>query len=160
MAKGVADDLNELGFRAYCPMGRKVLFRARVRGSEKRQRKIHSWAVFGRYIFVGEIDEPLQVDIHGGIVEVIGDSRGAWALNPKLIRAINEAHIAGQWDTVRAWDCVFKKGDRVKFTGGHPLEGFLAIVDSVGRSGVRVNVPNLFSRPTMATVHAAKLEMA
>ena len=51
MARSVGEDLPALGFRTYCPLGRRVVLRARGPGGTRR-RRIHQWAVFGRYLFV------------------------------------------------------------------------------------------------------------
>lgn len=155
MAMSVSQDLNAIGFRAYCPLGRRVVFRGRAAGARKR--RIHQWAVFGRYLFVGELGEPLATYIHEGIVDVIGDSLGAWALNPLVLRAINAAELAGEWDTTKTpeWAAKFKGGDFVR-VGDGPFSGFEGFVRSCSKAGINVEL-DMFGRKTKVTVQSAKL---
>ena len=127
LALSVSQDLPALGFRAYCPLGRRIVFRDRHR-SGVRKKHILQFAVFGRYLFVGEMDEPLQAYIHEGIVAVIGDCMGAWGLNPEVVRAINEAELAGEWDDIGSATNPFKVGQSVRIVAGHPFEHFVGIV--------------------------------
>ena len=156
MAMSVSEDLNAIGFRSYCPLGRRIVFRGRAAGSRKR--RIHQWAIFGRYLFVGELGEPLATYIHEGIVDVIGDSVGAWPLNPLVLKAINDAELAGQWDTTKTpeWEAKFKMGDYVKVGENNPFCGFEGFVLSCSKAGINVEL-DVFSRKTKVSVQSAKL---
>src|SRR6185312_17206786 len=146
MAPGVAEDLNMIGFRAYCPMGKKIVYRGR-HGGEARQRRVHQFPVFGRYLFVGEIEDPFQTTLHSGVVAIIGDRNGAWPVNPAAVKAINDAELSGTWDSSREAEAAFRRGDLVRVVSdlSHPFAGFNAIVDSIRKSGVRINV-DIFGR--------------
>ena len=155
MAMSVSEDLNAIGFRAYCPLGRRIVFRGRSAGARKR--RIHQWAIFGRYLFVGELGEPLATYIHEGIVDVIGDSKGAWQLNPAVLKAINDAELAGQWDTTKTPDWVkFQVGAYVKVTGINPFSGFEGFVQACSKAGIDVEL-DIFGRKTNVRVQGAKL---
>jgi transcription antitermination factor NusG len=158
MARGVALDLNELGFVAYCPLGRKTVYQARARVG--RRKRIHQTAVFGRYLFVGEVEEPLSAWVHDGISEIIGDSAGPWALDQRAVRAINEAEIDGKWDETKipAWARTFKIGDAVRIGDG-PLTGFQGLVEAFSKAGIRVDL-DLFGRRTSTTLKPSALELA
>lgn len=154
LSRSVGEDLNELGFRAYCPLGSRIVYRGRVKG--KRQRRVHQFAVFGRYLFVGEAQEPLSTYVHEGLVGVIGDSRGGWALNPRAVQIINEAELAGQWDDAPEWDGPrYKRGTRGILVDG-PFAGFHAIIQECTRSGVKFDV-NIFGRITTVASQTVKL---
>jgi transcription antitermination factor NusG len=158
MARSVSEDLPALGFRAYCPLGRRMLFRARGPGG-KRYRRVHQWAVFGRYLFVGEMLEPLAASIHEGIVDVIGDSRGAWPLSPTIVQAINEAELNGEWDFVGSSENPFKVGQSVRVAEGHPFEHFVGVVTALLHGGAWINL-DVFGRPTPVSVPVRKLVAA
>lgn len=93
-AWSVGEDLGVLGFRAYCPMGKRL-----IRG--RRMLRTYPFAVFGRYIFVGEIQEPLAVSIHDGLVGIVGDQSGPWSLDPEIVKIINRDELDGVWDSTK-----------------------------------------------------------
>jgi transcription antitermination factor NusG len=170
MAISVGHDLNSIGFRSYCPLGRRIVYRGRT-GGKVRARRIHQFAVFGRYLFVGEVSEPLAAYVHEGLVDVIGDSQGAWPLNPLVLEAINAAELAGHWNQ-RDPDRAFSKGEKVKIAAG-PFAGFegfvlegrkarIAAFDGFAlecsKAGVKVGL-NLFGRQTSTTVKPEALEL-
>jgi len=159
MVRRAALDLNQAGFRAYCPLGRKIVYRGRAR-SEARVRRIQEFPVFGSYLFVGEAGRPLQRESHRGLIDIIGDRYGAWPLNPKLVQAINEAELSGKWDTARTreWENQFRIGDRVRVCAG-PFEGFMAIVGMLNKSGAVVDL-DVFGRKNKVTIEPSKLELA
>jgi hypothetical protein len=158
MALGVADDLNELGFVAYCPLSRKVHLRARARVG--RRKMIRQYPVFGDYLFVGEVDEPLQGSIHGGISYLIGDSRGALSVPASFVLSINQAELDGKWDETKTptWSKTFKVGDQVRISAG-PFTGFAGLVDACSKAGIRVDL-DLFGRRTSTTLKPSALELA
>lgn len=158
MARGVGEDLNELGFIAYCPLGRKTLYRARARVG--RRKRIHQFAVFGRYLFVGESQEPLQASIHDGIACVLGDSLGPLAIPPRVILEINQAEIDGKWDDSKtpAWAGNFKRGDHVRISDG-PFTGFDGLVEVCSKAGVTVDIA-MFGRRNPITMKPSALELA
>ena len=155
MARSVGEDLPALGFRAYCPLGRRLVFRAPHR-SGTRKKHILQFAVFGRYLFVGEMLEPLAASIHEGIVDVIGDSRGAWSLNPRIVQAINEAELAGQWDYVGSSENPYKVGQLVRIADNHPFEHFVGVISAFLHGGAWINL-DVFGRSTPVSVPFRKL---
>jgi len=158
MALSVARDLDLIGFRAYCPMGRKIVYRGRTKGTA-RERRVHQFPLFGPYLFVGEIDDPLQTDIHSGLIGIIGDENGGWPVNPEIVKAINAAELAGTWDGSRASEAAFKRGDRVRVVNdpAYAFAGFQAIVEDVRRSGIRIEI---FGSRAAVIVPQSKLELA
>jgi len=155
MARSVGDDLPALGFRAYCPLGRRLVFRAPHR-SGTRKKHILQFAVFGRYLFVGEMLEPLAASIHEGIVDVIGDSSGAWSLSPRVVQAINEAELAGQWDYVGSSENPYKVGQLVRIVEGHAFEHFVGIVTVLLHGAAKIDL-DVFGRRTPVAVPVRKL---
>ena len=101
LAWSVSEDLCLLGFRAYCPIGRRFI-QHRVRKSNTRKRIIYQFPVFGRYIFIGEVDDPLSKSIHDGLVGIVGDGSGPLALDPEIVKDINEKELAGEWDSTKS----------------------------------------------------------
>jgi transcription antitermination factor NusG len=154
MSLGVADDLNELGFVAYCPLNRKVHLHARARVG--RRKMIRQYPVFGPYIFVGEVSEPLQASIHDGMAGVLGDSLGALAIPARLVLAINQAELDGKWDETktRALSKKFKKGDKIK-----TLAGFEGLVTAIEEAGIKVDL-KMFGGAVSTTLKPNALEMA
>ncbi len=49
----VARDLADAGYQTYCPLGRRLAQRARIKGTSRRERRIRQFCVFSPYIFVG-----------------------------------------------------------------------------------------------------------
>jgi transcription antitermination factor NusG len=162
MARGVADDLNELGFVAYCPLSRKVHLRARARVG--RRKIIRQYPVFGVYIFVGEVDGPLQASIHSGISYLVGDSHGAWSLDPSFVLARNRDELAGKWDETKTpvWErkdlIKFKKGKKVSVLSG-PFASFGGFVEECSKAGIKVGL-DIFGRVTPVEFEPSALEMA
>jgi transcription antitermination factor NusG len=158
MARGVADDLNELGFVAYCPLSRKVHLRARARVG--RRKMIRQYPVFGSYIFVGQVDDPLQASIHDGIAGILGDSLGALAVPARLVLAINQAELDGKWDETKtpAWAGKFHVGDLVKVKDG-PFAGFGGLIDACSKAGIDVDI-RMFGRETRTRFKPSTLELA
>jgi transcription antitermination factor NusG len=159
MARGVADDLNDLGFVAYCPLSRCVHLRARARVG--RRKIIRQYPVFGVYIFVGEVDGPLQASIHSGISYLVGDSQGALSVPASFVLAINQDELDGKWDETRgrpSWAKTFKRGDQVRVKEG-PFGGFSGLVDAVSKAGVDVDI-SMFGRMTTTTFKSSALELA
>ena len=159
MARGVAEDLNELGLVAYCPLSRKVHLRARARVG--RRKIIRQYPVFGVYIFVGEVDGPLQASIHSGISYLVGDSQGALSVPESFVLAINQAELDGKWDETKglpSWAKTFKRGDPVRVKEG-PFTGFAGLVDACSKAGIRVDL-DLFGRRTSTTLKPSALELA
>jgi transcription antitermination factor NusG len=158
-AREVASDLNELGFRAYCPLGARVVY-PDPRRSGKRVRKVRQFPVFGGYLFVGEVTERLVKSAHDRIVEILGDSSGSLALSGAAIAAINRAELRGLWDSTHAHRALplFRKGDQVRITAG-PFAGFAAIVARLPKD-LRVTIDfEMFGRPTRASLDAGSLEL-
>jgi transcription antitermination factor NusG len=155
MARSVGEDLPALGFRAYCPLGRRMVFRDRHR-SGTRKKHIIQWAVFGRYLFVGEMLEPLAASLHEGIVNVIGDSRGPWALNPMIVQMINEAELAGLWNYIGSSENPFKVGQSVRIGEGHPFAHFVGTIQSLLPGAAKIDL-DVFGRATPVSVPVRKL---
>jgi len=100
MAWSVSEDLCLLGFRAYCPLGKRII-QSRIRKSNTRKRVVYHFAVFGRYFLVGEIDDPLTLSVHDGLVDIVGDATGPLALDPEIVKVINNKELAGEWDSTK-----------------------------------------------------------
>jgi transcription antitermination factor NusG len=157
-ARDVAADLTELGFRAYCPLGRRVVYQARVAG--KRARRVRQFPVFGGYLFVGEVTEHLSKSSHDRIVEILGDSTGSLALKGAAIAAINLAELAGRWDSTRPHHAapLFHAGDLVRIKAG-PFAGFAAVVARLPKD-LRVMIDvQMFGGPTRTTLDSSALEL-
>jgi transcription antitermination factor NusG len=155
MARSVGEDLSALGFRAYCPLGRRAVFRDRHR-SGTRKKHILQFAVFGRYLFVGEMLEPLAPYIHDSIVDVIGDSQGAYPVHPEIVQAINEAELAGEWDYVGSSANPFKIGQSVRIAEGSPFEHFIGIVTALFPGAANIEL-DVFGHATPVSVPVRKL---
>lgn len=85
----IARDLADEGFHPYCPLGRKLALRARVKGSSRRQRRMRQFAVFSPYLFVGCIPGR---EIGREIFDHWGERVGTVILQPRrphLHRAAN-----------------------------------------------------------------------
>ena len=155
-ALSLADDLEQLGWRICCPIGRKVVMQARL-GGGKRGKKIVAFPVFGGYLFVGEKGEPLTRSTHGRISGVVSDHRGPLAVPASAIETISEAECKGKWDTTNRPK--FATHAEVKITAG-PFAGFVATVQAAEHSG-RIRLSALmFGRPTTVRVDPHEIEVA
>lgn len=154
MARAVGEDLTAIGFRAYCPMGRRLLLHSR--GPSGRRRRIQQFAIFGRYLFIGEMLESFSRHLHEGVVDVIGDSQGPLTLDPAIIKIINEQEMAGRWDFVGELTNPFKIGQSARIADGHPFEHFAGLITGLVQGGAEIEV-NMFGRQTKVAVPAHKL---
>jgi transcription antitermination factor NusG len=157
--RAVAADLCALDFRAYCPLGARIDYRARVGG--KRAQRVRQFPVFGGYLFVGEVVERLSKSTHDQIVAILGDSSGPLALRAEAIAAINGAELAGRWDSTVAHRQAppFRKGDRVRINAGL-FAGFLAIIARLP-TDLRVSIDiEMHGRATRVVIDARTLEPA
>jgi transcriptional antiterminator RfaH len=156
-AFGVAADLAGLGWRAYAPAGRLVVYRGRA-ANGLRTRRIEAYPLFGGYLFVGETDAPVTRATHDRILAVLGDARGPLAVAPAVIAAINAAERAGRWDATQphARRSPFSAGDAVRIADG-PLAAFRAVVEGVEASG-RIRVAcQMFGGVTTVRVESDQL---
>ncbi len=154
----VAGDLGDLGFRAYCPLGRRVVYRARL-AAGKRGRRVDTFPVFGGYVFVGEAGAPVVRGVHPKVVCILGDARGALAVPPAAIAAISAAECEGRWDaTRRAKASPFVAGAAVRLVAG-PFADFAAVVEAVERSGRIRIAAAVFGQATTIRVEAAQLAL-
>ncbi len=101
----VARDLADAGFRTYCPLGRKFVKHARIKGeSWRRARKVKQSPVFARYVFVGSSGGVgIGKHSHDKIESIVSDSSGALAIPARVIALVNDLELAGQWDQTRSW---------------------------------------------------------
>ncbi len=161
-AFALAADLRELGFRAYAPAGRRIVYRGKC-ANGKRERRIDAYPVFGNYLFVGEMieTEPLSKFLHRNLSAVLAGPGGPLAVASSAIAAISAAECEGRWDeTKRGADrCPYHKGDPVRVKVG-PFADFRAIVEAVEHSGrIRIAI-DIFGGTTTARVTAAQVEKA
>lgn len=135
-----ARDLCDLGFRAYCPIGRRLQTQPRRQKGGAWKRRVIASPVFGGYIFVGEGEESLGRSAHDRIVEVLRDASGSLSVAPETIRTINDAELDGAYDRLRARPEPFRAGSHVKAAGG-ALAEFQTVVEAVeGRTRVRLGL--------------------
>lgn len=153
-ALALAEDLEALGWRVCCPIGRKVVQQARL-GPGKRGRKVIAYPVFAGYLFVGEVDEPLTKRAHGRISGVVSDLSGPLRVSKDAIKAISDAECRGKWDHTQRV-AKFATGATVRITSG-PFADFQAVVEGVEQSGVLRLSAMIFGRPTI--VRADPLEI-
>jgi transcription antitermination factor NusG len=159
----IARDLADEGFRPYCPLGRKLALRARVKGSSRRQRRMRQFAVFSPYLFVGCIPgHEIGRDIfdHWGerVGTVISDVSGPTFIAPRIIAEINKLEVAGQWWDDWAAQTHLRPGAQVLVTEG-PFVDMRGIVESLPAE-MRVTVDlNLFGRGTPVTLDACQINL-
>lgn len=126
----VADELDAIGFKAYCPLGRKLIHWQG--GRQLKQKLIREFPVFSRYIFVG-VPRGLTLGRHLSekIISILGDSFGPIIIPPAAIARINALELSGEWDAVKykPQDSPYQPGTEVKIPRG-PYAGFLATVDA------------------------------
>jgi transcription antitermination factor NusG len=155
-AIGVADDLRALGFRCLCPIGREVIYRARGKNG-KRERRVREYAVFGSYLFVGEVSEPLASSVHDRIEFVISDSGGPLSVRPQVIRVLNDLELRGKWNQVKAPAAGFQIGQEVRVTDG-PFAYFLGMIEELrGNGAIKVGM-DIFGQKTPVEIEACQLE--
>ena len=155
-ALALADDLEQMGWRVCCPIGRRVELRARL-GGGKRGKKIVAFPVFGGYLFVGEKGEPLTRQTHGRISGIVSDLRGPLAVPKEAIQRVSEAECRGKWDSTNKPK--FAEHAEVRITSG-PFAGFRATVQAAEHSGrVRLSVL-MFGQPVVARVDPHEIEVA
>ena len=157
-AFALADDLCELGFRAYAPAGRRIVEHAGGPNG-KRERRIDVFPVFGNYLFVGETIETGQLSkfMHRSLSGVLAGTNGHLSVHQDAIKAISDAECAGRWDTTKRRP--YHAGDTVRVKVG-PFADFRAIVEAVEHSGrIRIAI-DIFGGTTTARVTAAQVEKA
>ncbi len=154
-ALALAEDLEEMGWRVCCPIGRRIVYNARL-GAGKRGKKIVVFPVFGGYLFVGEKGERLTRLAHGRITGVVSDSSGPLRVPKSAIEAISAAECRGKWDhTHRVLK--FAKGAHVRISAG-PFADFAATVEGIEHSGMLRLSALIFGRVT--TVRAEPEDVA
>lgn len=173
--RGVADDLIADGWRAYSPIRRDVLPRARlVGGGGKRGVAVRLRAVFPGYIFIGAEGVAPGKSLHDKLLGVIGSQGAPLELPGRLLEAINFREMAGEWDAlkvpsspVRFGEPVSRvlKGAKARFSRGETVR----IVDGVfaGLNGIVAELPvdmrvtvelALFGRATPTQFEACQIE--
>ena len=152
-ALSLADDLEQLGWRVCCPIGRRVVLQARL-GGGKRGKKIEAYPVFSGYLFVGEKGERLSRQAHGRISGVVSDSRGPLAVPKAAIEAISTAECSGKWDHTNRPK--FAKNAEVTIKAG-AFTGFNAVVQAAEHSGrVRLSIL-MFGQMTVVRVDPSEI---
>lgn len=157
----VADDLELLGFRAYCPLGRKHISWIGARQLEKKI--IRQFPVFSRYIFAGHdigARRELDRDAHDKIHSILGNSEGHIALPGEAISFINKLELSGQWDQTKSWreKTSLKLGVQVNITDGPfaQYNGFVSALHSENAIDVLISI---FGRPTPVKIDPAFVEL-
>lgn len=153
----VADELNTLGFRAYCPLGRRLV--SWQGGRQLKQKLVREFPVFSRYLFVGlPTGFTLGRHLSDKIVSILGDASGPVVIPPAAIARINALELAGEWDETKPRRSPFQPGVSVSIPRG-PYAGFLATID-VQESETRLRVlVNMFGRQSAVSVDLAQVEL-
>lgn len=157
----IAHDLADEGFHPYCPLGRKLALRARVKGSSRRQRRMRQFAVFSPYLFIGCIPGR---EIGRGIFDHWGERVGTVICNlgvptfiaPRIIAEINKLEVAGRWWDDWSTQTHLRPGAQVLITEG-PFADMVGIVEALPAE-MRVAVDlNLFGRATRVEFDACQV---
>jgi transcription antitermination factor NusG len=157
----IARDLADEGFDPYCPLGRKVALRARVNGSNRRQRQVRQFAVFSPYLFVGctpsrEIGREIYDRWGQRVGTVICNAGLPTFVAPHIIAEINRLEVAGQW-----WEDWFhqthlRAGAQVMVIDG-PFRDMRGLIESLPAE-MRVTVDiRLFGGLTPVTFDACQI---
>jgi transcription antitermination factor NusG len=157
----IARDLADEGFRPYCPLGRKLALRARVKGSTHRQRRMRPFVVFSPYLFVGCIpgrEIGREIYDHWGerVGTVISDTKGPHFIAPRIIANINRLEVAGRWWDSWATQTRLRPGAQVLVTDG-PFADMRGIVEALpGEMRVTVDL-HLFGGSAPVTFDACQV---
>ena len=157
----IARDLADEGYRPYCPLGRKLALRARVKGSSRRQRRMRQFAVFSPYLFVGCVpgrEIGREIFDHWGerVGTVISDRSKPIFIAPRIIAEINKLEVAGQWWDDWSSQTHLRPGAKVLITEG-PFVDMRGIVEALPAE-MRVAVDlNLFGRATRVEFDACQV---
>lgn len=167
----VAYDLARLGFRTYCPMGRKEVIRAVRPGSGTRRAAIVAFPIFARYLFVGftrdlaltwrMLNEQLAPTRSAGrVVGVLGGRVGSMAIPPSALVAINQRELAG-WGEPLLWveGAPFKLaiGEQIRIKSG-PFASFSATVDALSSARTIRALVGIFGRSTPVELEYCQVE--
>lgn len=153
----VADELNTLGFKAYCPLGRRLV--SWQGGRQLKQKLIREFPVFSRYLFVGlPTGFTLGRHLSDKIVSILGDASGPVVIPPAAIARINALELAGEWDGTKMRRSPYQPGVSVSIPRG-PYAGFLATIDAQeSETRLRVLV-NMFGRALTVPIGVDEVEM-
>jgi transcription termination factor NusG len=154
-----AQDLEAIGFRTYAPMARAWSTQSK-RGKDGRWvRRLRQIPVFGGYLFVGELGEPLTKDLNNRIVHIIGDMSGSLAIPACVIDAISRAECEGKWDYTakREAKSAFFSGQQVRLTS-QVMQDFVATVEAIEKSGKIRITGQLFGGKTVMRVDEKDLK--
>lgn len=155
----VADDLEALGFRVFCPHGVRVHRRVRAPGGPKRGGYAErDYPIFGAYVFVGQPANgrlALTRRSHRFILRLLDEGRPH--VPTRFIREACAHWLAGSWDARRKGPPKIPAGSVVRFTQG-PLLGFNALVESLRGETRAVVSLGLFGASTI-TVDVDGLEV-
>lgn len=162
LEREVADDLEAMGFRVYCPLRRFEVLRGRVRGKTKRERKVRERPLFPGYLFVGAPGAgEFATHAHEKIIDVFGNGPNQMRRLAKLITAVNVREIAGDFDDAARAAAFratpFDLGSTVRVLDG-PFREFLGIVSALpGDLKVQIEIM-IFGRRTPAMMGSGQLE--
>lgn len=153
-------DLEGMGYRVYCPLVTKWLWRNGNRTKDKRQTP-----VFARYIFVGcRPDQHVSRRTTDGIESVLGRQLAdgiPLTIPPAALKAINDLDLAGVWDETIEWSpdkSPFQHGAVVRICAG-PFLTMQATVDApTSEKTIRLLI-TLLGRETAAEFDACNLEL-
>lgn len=154
----VAQELNAIGFSAYCPLGRKTV--SWQGGRQLKTKLIREFPVLSRYVLVGTKGRPVNRDDSEKIIAVLGDSQGPICIPPTVIARINTLELAGEWDaaTYRPSDSPYRPGVAVTIPRGQ-WAGFPATVDAQ-ESETRLKVlVTMFGRQMPVSVGVEEVEL-
>ena len=157
----VADDLELLGFHAYCPLGRKNI--SWIGAKQLKKKIIRQFPVFSRYIFAGhEIGSrrELDRDAHDKIQSILGNSDGHIPVPPSALNFINDLELAGQWDDTKSYveKSPLKHGTEVRIIEG-PFAGFSGFVDALQSEKALWALIDIFGRSNRVKIDPCQVEL-
>ena len=157
----VAHELAGVGFHPYCPLGRKLSLRARVKGSTHRRRIMRPFVVFAPYLFVGCIpgrEIGREIYNHWGerVGTVISGRSGPTFIAPRIVAEINNLEVAGRWWDSWLTQTRLRRYAQVIVTDG-PFVDMRGIIEALpAEMRVTVNLP-LFGGATPVTFDACQV---
>jgi transcription antitermination factor NusG len=152
----VAAELAADGYRTYCPLGRALALRARVKGSSRRERRVRQFPVFPNYVFIGSPPGlAFTAAAHEDVIAALGGASGPQSVPAATVALVNELELLGQWNHAGSWraKCPLKRGAVVRMTEG-AFAGLNATVAALPREMRVVVELALFGRPTRIEVDA------
>lgn len=158
----VADDLQLLGFHAYCPLGRKHV--SWVGARQLKKKIVRQFPVFSRYIFAGHsigAKRELDCDAHDKIHSIMKNCGRHMTVPTEAIAHINNLEFAGQWDETRSYieKSPLKRAREVRIADNGPFHGFNATVDRLESESAVFLLVSIFGRPTPIKIDPELVEL-